>query len=428
MNALYSADNLPETIHLLLLYRKILLRSGQTDRLTVQEEAPTPNTVGDAEEGMSDAELDKENQASMPSQPILQKSESIVSASANNKLDVIAAKAGGALSAAAVLNLAKGKKKSKKAQISQTDTDTAMASESACAAPKVRCSTDMVLRAVSRGKAVLYMHCILQSIVQKQFNCCCALRCFDICCSEAPLWLQSGQTDMLVLQEEAPTPSSVGVEDVDEGMDDAELEEENQASVPGLPTLQKSESIVSASANNQLDVIAAKAGGALSAAAVFGLAKGKKKSKKDKINTDTTMASASVAPSSSQGAAAAAPSDLKERCGSVKMSDMAAIKDKAHADTQIVSVLDDGDDEEPVDDGKMDPESIEYVTAKRKLDSELLGAKRRLKEVKQGMKRAQNNATRSKVRPSSCSFSSCRHVVCFHAICIPGTGAKLFCM
>ena len=121
MNALYSADNLPETIHLLLLYRKILLRSGQTDRLTVQEEAPTPNTVGDAEEGMSDAELDKENQASMPSQPILQKSESIVSASANNQLDVIAAKAGGALSAAAVFGLAKGKKKSKKDKIN-TDT------------------------------------------------------------------------------------------------------------------------------------------------------------------------------------------------------------------------------------------------------------------------------------------------------------------
>lgn len=187
-----------------------------------------------------------------------------------------------------------------------------------------------------------------------------------------------------MVQEAAPAHNMQDAGEAEEGMSDPELDKENQNSKPSKPTIQKQESIVSASANNKLDVVAAKAGGAMSAAAVFNLAKGKKKSKKSKAaDTNSTVVSVStcIARCSSKGAAASM--DLKERCGSVKM------QDTVDTDTQILSVLE--------DDGKMDPDSIEYATAKRKLDSELLGAKKRLKQVKEDMKRAQKNPSRRKV-------------------------------
>jgi hypothetical protein len=81
---------------------------------------------------MNDEEFDKENQAAMDSKEIktpLQRAESVVSASTNNKLDMVAAKAGGALSASAVFLLAKKKKKGK------APGDTTMVPASTCPVP-----------------------------------------------------------------------------------------------------------------------------------------------------------------------------------------------------------------------------------------------------------------------------------------------------
>lgn len=132
------------------------------------------------------------------------------------------------------------------------------------------------------------------------------------------------------------------------------------------PALARGNSVVSAAANNRLDKIAATQGAAMSAAAVFSLF-GNKKKKKKKKGTDVARGSPGDAAAAAGEPAAAAVS------GGGEAAEQAVAAEAQQADM-------------------LDPDSIEYVTKKRRIRLELEAAEKKLSMVKADMRKRERTA------------------------------------
>lgn len=190
---------------------------------------------------------------------------------------------------------------------------------------------------------------------------------------------------------ESGTKDPVSDDDMDTEPADDKENQPVEAVQP--PVLARSESIVHASTNSKLDVAAAKSGGSLSASAVMALAKKKRKTKKGKApeaaKPPGPAESECAEPCQSASAAMSTALDPTAPSGSVKME----VKvDEKCDNPQKQAIMEEDAEIEEGHDGLMDPDSIEYVSAKRRLAAELENAKKRLKSVKEDMKRAQRAA------------------------------------
>lgn len=131
------------------------------------------------------------------------------------------------------------------------------------------------------------------------------------------------------------------------------------------PALARGNSVVSAAANNRLDKIAATQGAAMSAAAVFSLFGNKKRKKKK--GTDVAKGSPGDAAAAAGEPAAAAVS------GGGEAAEQAVAAEAQQADM-------------------LDPDSIEYVTKKRRIRLELEAAEKKLSMVKADMRKRERTA------------------------------------
>lgn len=142
---------------------------------------------------------------------------------------------------------------------------------------------------------------------------------------------------------------------------------QDDAAADKAPALARGNSVVSAAANNRLDKIAATQGAAMSAAAVFSLFGNKKKKKKKKQGTDVAKGSPGDAAAAAGEPAAASVS------GGGEAAEQAVAAEAQEADM-------------------LDPDSIEYVTKKRRIRLELEAAEKKLSMVKADMRKRERTA------------------------------------
>jgi hypothetical protein len=136
------------------------------------------------------------------------------------------------------------------------------------------------------------------------------------------------------------------------------------------PGKSKTSEIVSSQANVELDKLAATRGGAMSSAAAFALALKNKKNKSRSGNSQGSALTHSVVTIASESA----PTSAADRKVQPSVTGAAS-------ESEIMAIaVDDAEEDAP-----LEPNSIEYITERRRLLLELEAARRKLREVERSM-------------------------------------------